>query len=283
MKYFYFYSLNLGDNHFPKEYMNENEAQATLKEVVGRVGTGDARAEALLYRYLDQECYPKIERYLRNRGGSPEDSRDHFQDAVIVLLEAIKGEKFAFNPISFSSYGGQLCAYLMSVVKNLWRKELRWRGRSGGTEEERIEDTISTDLFSALLKDKFQSLGEGCQQVLALYFKEGLSARVIAGRLGKKTEEVNTQLSNCVGSLLKGIGQYLGSDHQGQLMELMSEGMEGLEERCRTILELFYFERKSMSELAEQLGYANAHSVTEQKRRCMERLNYAVVNRLMNP
>ncbi|MCB0587363.1 MAG: hypothetical protein KDD06_18845, partial [Phaeodactylibacter sp.] len=112
---------------------------------------------------------------------------------------------------------------------------------------------------------------------------EGLSARVIAGLQGEKTQEVNHRLSKCVDGLLKSIGQYLGNDHQGQLMELMRDGMEGLEERCRTILELFYFERKSMSELAEQLGYANAHSVTEQKRRCMERLNYAVVNRLMNP
>ncbi|MCB9298413.1 MAG: sigma-70 family RNA polymerase sigma factor [Lewinellaceae bacterium] len=263
--------------------MNENEAQATLKEVVGRVGTGDARAEALLYRYLDQECYPKIELYLRNRGGLPEDARDHFQDAVIVLLEAVKKEKFTLKPLSLRSYGGQLCAYLMSIVKNLWLKELRWRGRDKGEAEERIEEVLAMDFFSALVKDKFQTLGENCRQVLVLYFKEGLSARVIAGRLGKKTEEVNTQLSNCVGSLLKGIGQYLESDHRGQLMDLMRTGMDELEERCRTILERFYFERKSMAELAEQLGYANAHSVTEQKSRCMERLNYAVVNRLMNP
>ncbi|MCB9266087.1 MAG: sigma-70 family RNA polymerase sigma factor [Lewinellaceae bacterium] len=263
--------------------MKENEAQSTLQKVVGRVRAGDARAEALLYRHLSQDCYPRIERYLRNHGGLPEDARDLFQDAVIVLLEAIKGEKFAFNPISLRSYGGQLCAYLMSVVKNLWLKELRWRGRGGVEEEKQPEVALAMDFFSALVKDKFQSLGEDCREILVLYFKEGLSARVIAGSIGRKTEEVNTQLSNCIGSLLKGIGQYLGSDHQGQLMELMRDGMEGLEERCRTILELFYFERKSMSELAEQLGYANAHSVTEQKRRCMERLNYAVVNRLMNP
>ncbi|MCB0550508.1 MAG: sigma-70 family RNA polymerase sigma factor [Phaeodactylibacter sp.] len=266
--------------------MKENEAQATLKEVVEKARTGEPRAEALLYRYLSQECYPRIERYLRNRGGLPDDARDLFQDAVIILLEAIKAEKFAFNTISLRSYGGQLCAYLMSVVKNLWRKELRWRGRGGGEEEEQEqglgEAVLAMDFFSALVIDKFQALGEDCQVVLVLFFKEELSARVIAGQQGKKTQEVNQRLSKCVDSLLRGIGEYLGSDHQGQLMELMKEGMEGLEERCRTILELFYFERKSMTELAEQLGYANAHSVTEQKRRCMERLNYAVVNRLMN-
>ncbi|MCB9267134.1 MAG: sigma-70 family RNA polymerase sigma factor [Lewinellaceae bacterium] len=262
--------------------MRKNEEQTSLKSLADRTRSGDPKAEALLYRYLSRECYPKIESYIRNRGGMPEDARDLFQDAVLVLLEAIKAQKFVFNPLSLRSYSGQLCAYLMTVARNLWLKELRWRGRDKEDWSEAGEEALSLDLFSALVREAFLALGEECRQLLAFYFKEKLSPRVIAGKTEQTTDEVKKQLSDCVDGLLKDIGRYLDKEHQGKLMEMMREGMDELEERCRTILKRFYFERRSMSELAEQLGYANAHSVTEQKRRCMERLNYAVVNRLMN-
>lgn len=262
--------------------MNKNEEQTSLKSLADRARSGDSEAEALLYRYLSRECCPKIESYIRNRGGMPEDARDLFQDAVLVLLEAIKAGRFAFNALSLRSYGGQLCAYLTAVVRNLWLKELRWRGRDQEDWSEGGEAALSLDLFSALVREAFLELGEDCRQLLVFYFKEKLSPRVIAGKTEQSTEEVKKQLSGCVDSLLKDIGRYLGKEHQGKLVEMMKEGMDELEERCRTILNLFYFERRSMSELAEQLGYANAHSVTEQKRRCMERLHYAVVNRLVN-
>lgn len=262
--------------------MNKNEEQTSLKSLADRARSGDPKAEALLYRYLSRECYPKIESYIRNRGGMPEDARDLFQDAFLVLLEAIKAQKFAFNPLSLRSYSGQLCAYLMTVARNLWLKELRWRGRDKESRSESGEEALSLDLFSALIREAFLELGEDCRQLLIFHFKEKLSPRVIAGKTGQSTAEVKKQLSDCVDSLLKDIGRFLGKEHQGKLIEMMEEGMDELEERCRTILKLFYFERRSMSELAEQLGYASAHSVTEQKRRCMERLNYAVANRLAN-
>ena len=261
--------------------MSKIETQPTLKGLIEKVQSGDAQAEALLYLYLKEEAYPKLKKYLLNWGGHQEDAQDFFQEAVVVLINAIKEQKFKLSSLSLRSQGNQLAAYLMSVTKNLWRKELRWRKRDPIPQSESVEEKWSMDLSTDLIQDAFESLGEDCQQLLKLYFKDNYSPRVIASKLGKKTEAIKTQLSSCIENLLKDIGYLLGEEHQGQLLKLMQKGMEDLEERCQTILQLFYFEKLSMTELAEKLGYANAHSVTEQKRRCMIRLNHAVVKNMM--
>ena len=263
--------------------MSKKENPATLKALIEAIQSGDSEAEALLYLFLRDESYPSIRKYIINRSGDEEDAQDFFQDAFMICLDAIKKGKFTLNRFNLRSAGNQIGAYLMSVVKNLWRKELRWRGRGEVQLEEGTKEIMSFDLFANLIKDAFEVLGDECQEVLSLYFRENYSPRVIGSKLGKKTEVVKTQLAKCIDKLLKDIGHLLGENHQDKLQELMIQSLDDLEERCQKILKLFYFERKSMTELAEELGYANAHSVTEQKRRCMIRLNHAVVNRLMNP
>jgi RNA polymerase sigma factor (sigma-70 family) len=44
-----------------------------------------------------------------------------------------------------------------------------------------------------------------------------------------------------------------------------------LGEPCRSILYLFYFEKSSMKEIAEQLGYSNEKTAKAQKYKCIER------------
>jgi RNA polymerase sigma factor (sigma-70 family) len=48
--------------------------------------------------------------------------------------------------------------------------------------------------------------------------------------------------------------------------------LEKLGQPCRRLVELFYYERKSMDEIASTLGYKNTETAKNQKCKCMKRL-----------
>lgn len=263
--------------------MSKRTKKYSVKHLLEGVRLKEEDAKALLYLFLKDKSYTTIEKYILSRGGAVEDVQDVFHDAIVVVVEAIEKEKFKPSNFSLRGLDDQLAAYLMSITKNLWKKELRWRGREGFVpEEDRIEEHLRLDLLSALVAEAFEEIGPDCKIVLSLYFLEHLSPRVIASKLGSNTEAIKKQLGKCIDKLLKDIGHLLGADQKGMLLEVMNSSIEDLEARCGKILSLFYFQKNSMTEIAQQLGYANAHTVTEQKRRCMVRLNQAVVARLLN-
>ena len=52
----------------------------------------------------------------------------------------------------------------------------------------------------------------------------------------------------------------------------MEESMSGLGEPCRTILEDYYVNKLSMTEICEKFGYTNADNAKNQKYKCLMRL-----------
>ncbi len=52
----------------------------------------------------------------------------------------------------------------------------------------------------------------------------------------------------------------------------MEEAMSGLGEPCRTILEDYYINKKSMAEICEKFGYTNTDNAKNQKYKCLMRL-----------
>jgi len=59
---------------------------------------------------------------------------------------------------------------------------------------------------------------------------------------------------------------------------LLKRMFEKLGEKCRMILTLFYFEKKSMEQIALQMGYTNADNAKNQKHKCTKRLQELVRN-----
>jgi len=52
----------------------------------------------------------------------------------------------------------------------------------------------------------------------------------------------------------------------------MDEALEHLGEPCKTIIEEFYINGKSMQEICEMFGYTNADNAKNQKYKCLQRL-----------
>jgi RNA polymerase sigma factor (sigma-70 family) len=52
----------------------------------------------------------------------------------------------------------------------------------------------------------------------------------------------------------------------------MEKAMAGLGEPCKSLLEAFYLQKKSMTEIADHFGYTNADNAKNQKYKCLTRL-----------
>jgi DNA-directed RNA polymerase specialized sigma24 family protein len=54
--------------------------------------------------------------------------------------------------------------------------------------------------------------------------------------------------------------------------QMMEKAMLNLGEPCRSLLEAFYLQKKSMTEIAGNFGYTNADNAKNQKYKCLMRL-----------
>lgn len=54
--------------------------------------------------------------------------------------------------------------------------------------------------------------------------------------------------------------------------EMMEQAMRGLGEPCKSLLEAFYIQKKSMQEIAASFGYINTETAKNQKYKCLMRL-----------
>jgi RNA polymerase sigma factor (sigma-70 family) len=65
----------------------------------------------------------------------------------------------------------------------------------------------------------------------------------------------------------------LEGHHQRQIdFQLMERSMKDLGEPCRSLLEAYYLQKKSMVEIAGSFGYTNADNAKNQKYKCLMRL-----------
>ena len=265
------------------KYMPDSDSNPPYdspKTLLQGIKDGHQKAKEQLFLLLHQKCLPVVKAYIIKSGGTVEDAEDFFQEAMIILFVAIESGTFKLNPLSLRSAVDQMCAYLMSVCKNLQKKEFRWRNRPPIPQDE-SEREIELDILPDLAAEEFRKMEKECQNLLTLFFHYNKSPAVIAGELKKTTENVKKQLAQCTDKLLESIGHLLQPGTSGELNSLVRKSMLDLEERCQQFIELFYFEKKNMGEIARTLGYANAHSATEQKSRCMRHLNRIVVSHLI--
>ena len=89
----------------------------------------------------------------------------------------------------------------------------------------------------------------------------------------KRLQQLNRQISLSNGVEEIAVGQEL-VDHQEREEEFirMKDAMGKLGEPCRSLLEDYYLNKRSMLEIAEKFGYTNADNAKNQKYKCLMRL-----------
>ena len=176
--------------------MNIFEQEKALLE---GLAANETDAIETIYR----ENYLIIQSFIVKNNGYPEDAKDIFQEAMIVLFEKAKLDSFVLSC--------QIKTYLYSVCKRLWLKRLQQQSKYYPAFE--------------LLKETVQ-------------VEDEIEAH----------EKLNTDFN------------------------LMENALNKIGEPCKSILEAYYIQKKSMPEIADAFGYTNADNAKTQKYKCLMRL-----------
>jgi len=124
-----------------------------------------------IIKTLYENNFYKVKTFILRNRGRAEDAEDIFQKALLQLAVRYKKEKFVINT-SFD-------AYLFSVCKNLWRRELN-KSKSKVTNDYVIElkdenDDIALSVLEQqrweLFTEYLERLSENCIKIMTLFFK----------------------------------------------------------------------------------------------------------------
>lgn len=253
---------------------------SNVAEIIEGVQEGEMEAKQHLYLFMEKYHYQSLSAYLLNNSGHAQDVEDKFQDAMIVLFQSIEAGRFQLKQVSLKSYTDQLGAYFMRTAQNLWKKELRWRRRPA-IEVEAFYQDVSIDIFAGIVEEEFGQLHINCQAVLSKYFIDGLSTRKIGTELNTTTQNVKNSIARCVDKLLNNLQFLNDTALSTKIWDTVQQGLDDLDPKCKELIQAFYLRGQSLKEIARGLGYANGHSATEQKRKCLKQLNKAVVHHLL--
>src|SRR5258708_8068179 len=117
-----------------------------------------------------------VQSLILNNNGYPDDARDIFQEAMIVLYEKVKTGSFELNC--------QLKTYLYSVCRRLWLKRLNQSKRIS-PEVENLEETVPVEeemewhqqrnLDFQGMEKSMKNLVEPCKSLLDAYYMQNKS------------------------------------------------------------------------------------------------------------
>lgn len=135
--------------------------------------------------------YPQVEKLILSKGGSKEDAKDVFQEALIIFYEKVMNTDFKLT----SAIG----TYLYSVCRFLWKDEhIKRKGKSTvnvdieftSEEETEFQAAIEREEKFKQIEDVLSQIGEKCMQILKLFYYDGLKMKAIASKVGLKSEKI---------------------------------------------------------------------------------------------
>lgn len=136
------------------------------------------------FRSLYLEAFPGIAGYISKMGGSFEEAKDVFQDALVIYYE-----KSQFNKPVLRQ--GEK-AYLFGIARHLWNKRHKENSRTvpfdrPGTEfdeEAGFADSPYEEISEPRLLNLLSRAGEKCMLLLSAFYYENLDMETLARRFG---------------------------------------------------------------------------------------------------
>lgn len=177
----------------------------TEQQLLEGLALNDRKAIETIYK----QHYSMVQALILNNSGYPDDARDVFQEAMIVLYEKVKSGSFELNC--------QLKTYLYSVCRRLWLKRLGQLQRSF-SEVENLQDTVPVEdelerheqrnRDFQVMENSMNSLGEPCRSLLKAYYLDMKSMVEIATDFGyTNADNAKNQKYKCLMRLRKIFGQ----------------------------------------------------------------------------
>ena len=161
----------------------------------------DRQAIETIYR----DNYGMVQAFILNNSGNPDEARDIFQEAMIVVFEKAVSGSFELNCL--------LKTYIYSVCRRLWLKRLQQIQRFYSLAEN-LEETVpveeeiaahekrNTDFM--IMENALGKIGEPCKSLLDAYYIQKKNMQEIAAGFGyTNADNAKTQKYKCLMRLKK--------------------------------------------------------------------------------
>ncbi len=158
------------------------------EEYLNALLSNDSRGIMIIY----QVVFPRVRKFVIQNKGQQQDAEDIFQKALLQITVRYRRERFEIKE-NFE-------AYLFTVGKNLWRRELKMR-KNRVTNDSIIELVPEErDLALSVLEqkrwelftEKLELISENCKKILTLFFAR-TPYSVIVEQMGYSSETVARQ------------------------------------------------------------------------------------------
>ncbi len=155
-------------------------------EIIEHIRKETSQTDEVL-KYVYQLNFESVKRYIVNTGGTEEDAKDTFQDALVVFINAVKRRNFERR--------SSIKTYVFAITKNLWLKELRQTGKFSFTEidlvDEQLPEENSIEITDkiALLNKAMMDLSEECRTLLLDFYYKKSSMRDLMAKFGLGSEQ----------------------------------------------------------------------------------------------
>jgi len=175
---------------------------SSQKQLIKAIQVNDERALKTLY----EDNFHKTKNYILKNSGSVDEAKDFFQEAFVTVWEHVQDNKFI--PQNKSALNG----YLYTIAKNKWLNHLNSaRYRKTNSYENHVETlsnkkTIEDDIFNEDNKiDEvaiaFETLGDACKKLLAVFYYESKSLRDISKILNITEASARNKKYRCLEKL----------------------------------------------------------------------------------
>ena len=149
--------------------------------------------------------FPMVMQLILNNNGTPDDAKDIYQEAIIVLYNKVKKGDFELN--------SKLKTFIYSVCRRLWLKRLSQMNRYGGDihdfndylpVEDDVEEQGERDIQFTKMQSALQMLGEPCKTIIEDFYIHNRSMQEICESFGyTNADNAKTQKYKCLQRLKK--------------------------------------------------------------------------------
>lgn len=139
-----------------------------------------------LFIPLYREVFPSVAKYIAKKGGTLEQAKDIFQEALIIYYEQIVCDR---QPVKTTT-----SAYVFGIVKHLWCHQHK-RGinfESLQADTEMVEESANEQIAAERLLILLTKVGERCLKLLKTFYYDKRSIAKLTKEFGFGSERSAT-------------------------------------------------------------------------------------------
>jgi DNA-directed RNA polymerase specialized sigma24 family protein len=137
------------------------------------------------------KAFPSVAKYISRRGGSFDEAKDIFHDALVIFYERSVDMGLDENINE--------TAYLIGIAKNLWLRDFRDKDEFAGLEGIDIPEKENEVLSTHRLLHFLEKAGSKCMQLLKNFYYDNLPLQDIAENFGfSGTRSATVQKYKCL-------------------------------------------------------------------------------------